>query len=130
MIKNISYLVLICFFGVLIIALIVLLTGCVDTNRTLPSKPRFSGDHTTANIRGMWHVCYQARLKAMPFILPPVHWEHCDCIVDKSREKYLSTDYDKVGEDNLTLFFTDASIECDLKMSLPEEPKKMPIRQL
>ena len=99
-------------------------------NRTQVESVRFSGDHSTSSIRGMWYVCYETRLKAYPATLPTTHWDHCDCLVDKSRETYKSSDYNKVGQDNLTLFFRDASIECDLKMSIPNEPSKLPIKQL
>ena len=124
MIKSLSYLVLICFFGVLVIALIVLLTGCVDTNRTLPSKPRFSGDHTTANIRGMWHVCYSSRTRTAPHIPPLDHVIHCDCLVDSSRERMKFDEYTALGNDNLTKFFSDLSTECTVRRMNEFEPHK------
>ena len=130
MIKSLSYLVLICFFGVLVIALIVLLTGCVDTNRTLPSKPRFSGDHATSSIRDLWIVCYHTRLRYYPQVPPPMQWSYCDCMIDKSREAYSSLDYEKIPQDNLSSFFTITSLECDEKMSVPSEPVELPIKQL
>ena len=116
--------------GTVVILLIILLTGCSTVNRTQIESVRFSGDHPTASIRGMWHVCHQTRTKAYPYILPPVHWDHCDCLVDKSRETYRLSDYNKISQDNLTLFFTNASIECDAEMNTPPEPVKLPIKQL
>ncbi len=92
--------------------LIFLLAGCV-TPQVIEVRPKYSGDHTTAQIRGMWMICYQTRLRNMPFFPPPIHMEHCDCVVDKSRESYSWTDYDKLGQDNLTKFFAEVSIICN-----------------
>ena len=96
------------------------LLGCSSKDVILVSA-KYSGDHTTAQIRGMWVICYSTRIKNMPYFPPPIHMEHCDCVVDKSREIYSSGDYDKVGQDNLTLFFTEASIECDNSTQVGEE---------
>ena len=92
--------------------LIFLLAGCV-TPQVIEVRPKYSGDHTTAQIRGMWMICYQTRLRNMPFFPPPIHMEHCDCVVDKSRESYSWTDYNKLGQDNLTKFFAEVSIICN-----------------
>ena len=130
MIKNLSVVALVAILGVIVATIIIFLTGCSTVNRTQVESVRFSGDHSTSSIRGMWHICYETRLKAYPATLPTIHWDHCDCLVDKSRETYKSSDYNKVGQDNLSLFFKVASIECDLKMSMPNEPSKLPIKQL
>ena len=95
--------------------------GCSNKEVVLVSA-KYSGDHTTAHIRGMWVICYNTRIKNMPYFPPPIHMEHCDCVVDKSREKYSSGDYDKVGTENLTLFFTETSIECDNSTEIKPEP--------
>ena len=88
------------------------LAGCTK-DEIIEVRPKYSGDHTTSQIRGMWVICYNTRVKNMPYFPPPIHMEHCDCVVDMSREKYSSKDYDVVGSENLTKFFTLASFECD-----------------
>jgi len=123
LIKNISIVVATVLFGIIVMSLIVLLTGCT-TQRTIPKKSRFSGDHTTVQIRGMWFVCYQTRINSFPRVLPPVHTAHCDCLVDKSRENFSSSDYKTYDAGNLTIFFRDKSIECELqsKVQPPANP--------
>ena len=96
------------------------LSAC--TTEVVQVRPKYSGDHTTVQIRGMWVICYNTRLKEIPYLPPPIHMDHCDCVIDKSREEYSSGDYDKVGQDNLTLFFTRASIECDNSTEVTPAP--------
>ena len=96
------------------ILLFILVLGLSACNKeVILVSAKYSGDHTTSQIRGMWVICYSTRLKNMPYFPPPIHMEHCDCVVDMSREKYSSKDYDVVGSENLTKFFTLASFECD-----------------
>ena len=97
-----------------------LLSAC--TQEVIDVRPKYSGDHTTNQIRGMWVICYNTRIKEMPYFPPPVHMDHCDCVIDKSREKYSSGDYDKIGTDNLTKFFVVTSIECDNGTKVKSEP--------
>ena len=103
------------------IILIALVLGACTKEVVLVSA-KYSGDHTTSQIRGMWIICYQTRIKNMPYFPPPIHMEHCDCVVDKSREKYSSGDYDKVGTENLTLFFTETSVECENSTEATPDP--------
>lgn len=49
----------------------------------------------------------------MPYFPPPMHINHCDCVIDASREMHSSADYVKIDSDNLTKFFTEASAKCD-----------------
>ena len=95
--------------------------GCSNKEVVLVSA-KYSGDHTTAQIRGMWHICFQTRMKNMPFFPAPVHFQHCDCLVDNSRENFSSSDYDKMDKDNLTDFFRQASILCDQSTQVGKEP--------
>ena len=105
------------------ILLFILALGLSACNKeVILVSAKYSGDHTTSQIRGMWVICYNTRIKNMPYFPPPIHMEHCDCVVDKSREKYSSGDYDKVGTENLTLFFTETSIECDNSTEVKPEP--------
>ena len=98
------------------IALIsLLLYGCTNNVKT-----RFSGDHPTSQIRDMWTVCYVTKARTQPHIPPPMHWVFCDCVTDKSRETFSTEQYKET--DNLTQFFTDASIECDAKNMVAPEP--------
>ena len=101
-----------------LIALI--LSAC--TTEIVQVRAKYSGDHTTNQIRGMWVICYNTRIKNMPYFPPPIHMDHCDCVIDKSREKYSSGDYEKIGTDNLTKFFTVTSIECDNGTKVKAEP--------
>ena len=96
---------------VFLVILLLFMGAC--TQESIVVRPKYSGDHTTSQIRGMWVICYNTRVKNMPYFPPPIHMEHCDCVVDMSREKYSSKDYDVVGSENLTKFFTLASFECD-----------------
>ena len=97
------------------------LAGC-SKDKIIEVRPKYSGDHTTAQIRGMWLICYQTRSNNIPYLPPPMHMEHCDCVVDKSRENHSSEDYIKIGSDNLTIFFTKVSIECDNTTLVKPEP--------
>ena len=101
--------------------LIFLLAGC-SSPQVVQVRPKYSGDHTTAQIRGMWHICYQSRMKSAPHFPPPFHMEHCDCVIDKSREEHSSKYYKDADKDNLTRFFTEASIACDQRstQAMPE----------
>ena len=75
---------------------------------------KFSGDHTTPQIRGMWTICYQARVNRLPNTPPIVHVNHCDCFVDNSRERFSSGDYENMGSDNLTNVFSEISSLCNI----------------
>jgi len=103
----------------LLVFISLLVLGCSITQKQV--SVRFSGDHTTAQIRGMWNVCFQTRMKNMPYFPAPLHFQHCDCLVDNSRENFSSQDYDKMGKDNLTEFFRVASILCDGSTVVPNE---------
>jgi len=123
LIKNIGIVFATVLLGVIVMLLIIFLTGC-KTQRTIPKASRFSGDHTTVQIRGMWFICYQSRTNGFPRVPPPIHTAHCDCLVDKSRENFSSSDYKTYDADNLTIFFRDKSIECELqsKVQPPVNP--------
>ena len=47
----------------LIVILIVFFASCSKP----VEKPRYSGDHDTETIRGMWHVCYMTHKKVNRF---------------------------------------------------------------
>jgi len=81
-------------------------------------KPRFTGDHSTMQIRGLWYVCIQARQRGLPHLPPPVHSAHCDCVLDKSREQFSSKDYEKMQQGNLTKVFTEINLECQMLNNL------------
>ena len=102
------------YFSVGVIALIITLTACSTPVVEPAKRTKFSGDHTTPQIRGMWSVCYQSRMRSLPHFPPPVHGAHCDCLVDGSRERYSSGDYEKMGSDNLTNVFSKLSSLCNL----------------
>ena len=102
------------------IILLIVIGAC--TQETIHVRPKYSGDHTTGQIRGMWQICYQSRVRSQPYLPPPMHMSHCDCLVDKSREKISSGDYTKIGSDNLTKFFAEMSLECDKGMFIPTIP--------
>ena len=86
----------------------ILLTSCATT----VEKSRFSGDHGTAKIRGMWAVCYMTSLKNQPQVHPSFHIAICDCMIDKSREKYKDSDYEDIGQEKLTDYFRGLFEEC------------------
>ena len=104
----------------LILVLIIVFVGCSKP----VEKPIYSGDHDTETIRGMWHVCYMTHKKVNRFAPELYLWKLCDCVIDKSREEYKSTEYEKYSGDNLTKFFKDANLECALKIKQVEP--KMP----
>ena len=58
----------------------------------------------------------------MPYFPAPLHFQHCDCLIDTSRENFSSKEYDRMGEDNLTEFFRGASIVCNGSATVPNEP--------
>ena len=97
----------------LAIIFLFIIPACTTEEKIVKVRAKYSGDHTTAQIRGMWVICYNTRIKNMPYIPPPMHMEHCDCVIDKSREAYSSKYYKGADTDNLTRFFTEASIACD-----------------
>jgi hypothetical protein len=99
-----------------------IITACTTEEKIVKVRAKYSGDHTTAQIRGMWVICYNTRIKNMPYMPPPMHMDHCDCVIDKSREKYSSSDYKGIGTDNLTRFFTETSITCDDSTIAQPEP--------
>ena len=103
----------------LLVSICLLFLSCATKQEQVPR--RFSGDHTTAQIRGMWHICFQTRMKSIHNMFPAMHMQHCDCLVDNSRENFSSQDYDKMDKDNLTDFFRVASILCDGSTVVPNE---------
>ena len=103
----------------LLVFISLLVLGCSTTQKQV--SVRFSGDHTTAQIRGMWNICFQTRVKNMPYFPAPLHFQHCDCLVDNSRENFSSKEYDSIGKDNLTEFFRQASILCNGSATVPNE---------
>ena len=119
-IKPISTLVLIVLFGVGVMTMIVALTGC-STSQPPAHKPHpYSGDHKVSQLRGMFSVCLQTRMRALPGFPGAIHFSHCDCVVDKSREQYSSSDYSTVSSAELEIFFRDASIECNVEKKMLE----------
>ena len=112
--KRIKYL--------LVFMCLVLFTSCTKQDTHKHVNTRFSGDHTTAQIRGMFSICFDTRVKAVPYLPAPFHFEHCDCLIDKSRENFSSKQYDSMGKDNLTEFFTQASIACDQSAKVAKDP--------
>ena len=106
--------------NLILVLLCLALLGCSTTQKQV--TVRFSGDHTTAQIRGMWNICFQTRIKNMPYFPAPLHFQHCDCLIDTSRENFSSKEYDRMGEDNLTEFFRGASIVCNGSATVPNEP--------
>ena len=99
------------FYSVIIILFSLMFAACTGSTTSEVDK-RFSGDHTTSQIREMWHICFNTRRSSIPYLPPTIHVGHCDCVIDKSRERYSSGDYESVGKDNLTRFFTELNIEC------------------
>ena len=85
----------------------ILLTSCTTVERS-----RFSGDHGTAKIRGMWTVCYMTSMKNLPQVHASFHIATCDCMIDKSREKYKDSDYKEIGQEKLTDFYRELFEEC------------------
>ena len=86
---------------------LILVSSCTQTKK----EALFSGDHPTSKIRDMWAVCYLTSLKSNPYPFRRHHISFCDCLIDKSREKYSVNDYEKT--DNLSLAFTNFSKLCD-----------------
>ena len=119
MIKQISTAVLIVLLGVGVMTIIVALTGCSTTQPPAHTPHPYSGDHKVAQLRGMFSICLQARQRFAPFWPVPMHIAHCDCIVDKSREKHSASDYNGMKPGVLENFFRDASIECDKDLNMP-----------
>ena len=124
MMKRVSTAVLIVLVGVGVITMIVALTACSTPQPTAHKPHPYSGDHKVSQLRGMFSVCLQTRMRAMPAFPAPMHFSHCDCVVDKSREKYSSGDYSKVSSAELEVFFRDASIECNIEQKMLETKVK------
>jgi len=118
LLKKISTAALIVLVGVGVMVLIILLTSCSTPVVQPVEKSRFSGDHTTIQIRGLWYVCIQARQRGLPQLPPPVHSAHCDCVLDKSREQFSAKDYEKMQQGNLTKVFTEINLECQMLNNL------------
>lgn len=118
MLKKISTAIIIILVGVGVMATIIALTGCTNKVEQITVEPRFSGDHETKDIRAMWLVCYQSRIRALPYIPRPVHWQHCDCMTDKSREVYSFNEYNKETQEKLTEFYTGLHRECEKEMGI------------
>jgi len=118
MLKKLSMAALIILVGIGVMVLIISVTACSTPVVEPAVKARFSGDHTTIQIRGLWYVCIQARQRGLPHLPPPVHSAHCDCVLDKSREQFSSEDYERMTQDNLTRAFTEINVECQILNSL------------
>ena len=88
----------------------------------------YSGDHKVAQIRGMFSICLQTRQRVAPFWPVPKHMAHCDCIVDKSRDKHSVDDYIAMDPGMLEDFFRDVSIKCNEELNLPAINNKEPVK--
>ena len=127
--KAISTAVLIVLVGVGVITIIVALSACSTPQPTAPHKNHpYSGDHRVAQLRGMFTICLQTRQKAAPYFPVPFHIQHCDCVIDKSRERYSSNDYEGLEKGVLENFFRNASIECDIKLGMPQIGKEPAVK--
>ena len=118
MLKKLSMAALIILVGIGVMVLIISVTACTTPVVEPAVRARFSGDHTTIQIRGLWYVCIQARQRGLSHLPPPVHSAHCDCVLDKSREQFSSEDYERMTQDNLTRAFTEINVECQILNSL------------
>mgnify|MGYP003150668893 CR=1 FL=1 len=85
---------------ILLILVFFLLIGCT----------RFSGDHPFPQLRQMWYTCIVSIRQNAPWIPPPSAVQHCDCMIDSTREKYKSDDYNKM--ENLEQEFSEISTIC------------------
>ena len=105
--------------------LLVLLGSCSALQSTDPHKDHpYSGDHNVAQLRGMHTICFRSMRSAAPYFPPPIHITFCDCIVDKSRKKFRSQEYDGLAEGVMETFFRGASAECNQKLGIPPiQPK-------
>lgn len=61
----------------------------------------------------------------MPYFPPPIHVQHCDCMVDKSRETYKDSEYDSVGFEKLSKFYRELHDQCEEEMGMGKEPVKV-----
>lgn len=95
---------------------LILISSCTQTKK----ETLFSGDHPTHKIRAMWFTCYSISLKNNPYPYKQLHVGFCDCLVDKSREKYSVNDYEKT--DNLSLAFTNFSKLCNSDITSGKTP--------
>ena len=118
MLKKLSMAALIILVGIGVMVLIISVTACTTPVVEPAVRARFSGDHTTIQIRGLWYVCIQARQRGLPHLPPPVHSAHCDCVLDKSREQFSAKDYEKMQQGNLTKVFTEINLECQMLNNL------------
>ena len=118
MLKKLSMAALIILVGIGVMVLIISVTACSTPVVGPAVRARFSGDHTTIQIRGLWYVCIQARQRGLPHLPPPVHSAHCDCVLDKSREQFSAKDYEKMQQGNLTKVFTEINLECQMLNNL------------
>ena len=118
MLKKLSMAALIILVGIGVMVLIISVTACSTPVVEPAVKARFSGDHTTIQIRGLWYVCIQARQRGLSHLPPPVHSAHCDCVLDTSREQLSSEEYERMTQDNLTRAFTEINVECQILNSL------------
>ena len=118
MLKKLSMAALIILVGIGVMVLIISVTACSTPVVEPAVRARFSGDHTTIQIRGLWYVCIQARQRGLSHLPPPVHSAHCDCVLDKSREQFSAEDYERMTQDNLTRAFTEINVECQILNSL------------
>ena len=120
MIKRISTAVLVVLLGVGVMTMIVAFTACSTPTQPAHKPHPYSGDHKVAQIRGMFSICLQTRQRVAPFWPVPMHMAHCDCIVDKSREKHSVDDYIAMDPGMLEDFFRDVSIKCNEELNLPK----------
>ena len=68
----------------------------------------------------MWTLCYLTSLKNNPYPFKQHHVNFCDCLIDKSREKYSVNDYEKIN--NLSLAFTNFSKLCHSDITSGKTP--------
>lgn len=102
-----------------LLIILILISSCTKTLET-----PYSGDHKTSQIREMWTICFFTSARNTPYTPKQLHVNFCDCLIDKSREKYSVNDYEKI--DNLSMAFTNFSIECNLNNTSGTTPIPTP----
>lgn len=60
------------------------LVSCSKQNAEV--ERRFKYDYSTTTVRMSWHGCFNGSMQKNPMLPPPIHFQMCDCMIDKVRE--------------------------------------------
>ena len=96
----------------------------VFLNTPLLGSNTYTGTFSVQMIRTMWRACFQGASLANP-ITPHFNADLCDCVINKTREKYTVDDVQKYKglkmQNNYTKMANDCKVILEISTPTPKD---------